>query len=156
VPVHNGLLSWSTAGAGGEDGNSLPRQWSRDLDATTGADRDQCGPLQSSGRFPCARPLTPVVGVGSLAVHAEELRPGGEVWHGDSPDVAARYAEVFAGPMAELADVTVAPPLPNPPWVRWDHADSGAWPTVGCPGNRDQIAVPAYVVDTAARAETIF
>ena len=26
--------------------------------------------------------------------------------------------------MAELADVTVAPPLPNPPWVRWDHADS--------------------------------
>jgi hypothetical protein len=45
--------------------------------------------------FPCARPLTPVVGVASLAVHAEEFRPGGEVLHGDSPDVAARYAEVF-------------------------------------------------------------
>jgi hypothetical protein len=28
--------------------------------------------------FPCARPLTPVAGVGSLAVHAEEFRPGGE------------------------------------------------------------------------------
>jgi hypothetical protein len=40
--------------------------------------------------FPCARPLTPVVGVGPLAVHAEEFRPGGEVRHGDSPDVAVR------------------------------------------------------------------
>ena len=58
-------------------------------------------------------------------MHAEEFRPGGEVLHGDSPDVAARYAEVLARLMAELADVTVAPPLPNPPWVRWDHADSG-------------------------------
>ena len=45
--------------------------------------------------FPCARPLTPVIGVGSLAVHAEEFRPGGEVLHGDSPEVATRCAEVF-------------------------------------------------------------
>lgn len=102
--------------------------------------------------FPCARPLTPVVGVGSLAVHAEEFRPGGEVLHGDSPDIAARCAEVFARLMAELTDVTVAPPLPNPPWVRWDHPDSGAWPAIGFLDNRDQIAVPAYVVDTAVRA----
>ena len=80
--------------------------------------------------FPCARPLTPVVGVGSLAVHAEEFRPGGEVLSGASPDVAARYAEVFARLMAELADVTVAPPPPNPPWMRWDHADSGVWPAI--------------------------
>ena len=64
--------------------------------------------------FPCARPLTPVVGVGSLAVHAEEFSPGGEVLLGDSPEVAVRYGEVFAWLMAELADVIVAPPLPNP------------------------------------------
>src|SRR5262245_39710683 len=38
--------------------------------------------------FPCARPLTPVVLVGSLAVHAEEFRPGGEVLYGDSPEIA--------------------------------------------------------------------
>src|ERR1700691_2525750 len=101
---------------------------------------------------PCPRPLTPVAGVGSLAVHAEEFRPGGEVLHGDSPDVAARYAEVFARLMAELADVTVAPPLPNPPWVRWDHTDSGVWPAIDFIGNRDQSAVPAYVVDPAERA----
>jgi hypothetical protein len=102
--------------------------------------------------FPCARPLTPVAGVGSLAVHAEEFRPGGEVLHGGSPDVAACYAEVFARLMAELADVTVAPPLPNPPWVRWDHTDSGAWPAIDCLDNRDQSVVPAYIVDTAVRA----
>jgi hypothetical protein len=102
--------------------------------------------------FPCARPLTPVVGVGHLAVHAEEFRPGGDVLHGDSPDVAVRYAEVFARMMAELAGVTVAPPLPSPRWVRWDHSDSGVWPAIGFLDDRDQRAVPAYVVDTAARA----
>jgi Phosphotransferase enzyme family len=102
--------------------------------------------------FPCARPLTPAVGVGSLAVHAEEFRPGGEVLHGDSPDVAARYAQVFARLMAELAGVTVAPPLPNPPWVRWDHADSGEWPAIDFLDGRDQSTVPAHVVDAAVRA----
>jgi hypothetical protein len=102
--------------------------------------------------FPCARPLTPVARAGSLAVHAEEFRPGGEMLHGDSPDIAMRYAQVFAWLMAELADVTVAPPLPNPPWVRWDHADSAVWPAIGCLDSRDQSAVPAQVVETAVRA----
>jgi hypothetical protein len=102
--------------------------------------------------FPCAGPLTPVTGVGALAVHAEEFRPGGEVLHGDSPDVAVRYAEVFAWLMAELADVTVAPPLPSPRWARWDHPDSGLWPAIDFLDERDQSAVPAHVVDTAERA----
>jgi hypothetical protein len=101
--------------------------------------------------FPCARPLTPVTGAGSLAVHAEEFRPGGEVLRGDSPEVAVRCAEVFARLMAELATVTVAPPLPNPPWVRWDHTDSGVWPAIGCLDSRDQSVVPAYVVEAAVR-----
>jgi hypothetical protein len=101
--------------------------------------------------FPCARPLTPVARVGSLAVHAEEFRPGGEVLGGDSPDVAVRYARVFAWLMAELAGVTVPPPLPNPPWVRWDHTGSGVWPAIDCLDRRDQGAVPAYVVETAKR-----
>jgi hypothetical protein len=101
--------------------------------------------------FPCARPLTPVARVGSLAVHAEEFRPGREVLGGDSPDVAVRYAGVFAWLMAELAGVTVAPPLPNPPWVRWEHTGSGVWPAIDCLDRRDQGAVPAYVVETAER-----
>jgi hypothetical protein len=70
-------------------------------------------------------------------VHAEEFRPGGEVLHGDSPDVAVRYAEVFAWLMTELAGVAVAPLLPNPPWVRRDHTDSGVWPAIDCLDNRD-------------------
>jgi Phosphotransferase enzyme family len=102
--------------------------------------------------FPCARPLTPVTHAGSLAVHAEEFRPGGEMLPGDSPDVAACYAGLFARLMTELADVAVAPPLPNPPWVRWDHTDPGVWPAMDCLDNRDQSVVPAYVAETAERA----
>ncbi|MCO1574306.1 phosphotransferase [Crossiella sp. SN42] len=106
--------------------------------------------------FPCARPLTSAVSVddaaGALAVHAEEYRPGGELLHGDSPEVAVRYAAVFAWLMAELVDVTLAPPLPNPRWVRWDHPESGVWPAIRFLDERDQSAVPGYVVDTAERA----
>lgn len=101
--------------------------------------------------FPCARPLTPVVAVGSLAVHAEEFHPGGEVLAGDSPDVAVRYAEVFARLMAELEHVHVAPPLPNPRWIRWDHTDPGLWPAIDFLDSRDQTVVPEYVLDTAER-----
>ncbi|WDZ93665.1 hypothetical protein [Nocardiopsis sp. HUAS JQ3] len=43
-------------------------------------------------------------------------------------------------------------PLPNPCWVRWDHADPGLWPRIGELDERDQRAVPAHVVDAAARA----
>ena len=66
--------------------------------------------------------------------------------------MARRGAEVFARLMAELAGVTVAPPLPNPPWVRWDHADSGVSPAIDFLDSRDQSVVPAYVVETAERA----
>jgi hypothetical protein len=108
--------------------------------------------------FPCALPLTPAVrvgvGAGALAVHAEASRPGGALLRGDSPDVAVRYAAVFARLMAELAGVTVAPPLPNPRWVRWDHRDPGIWPAIDVLDARDQRAVPAYVLDTARRART--
>jgi hypothetical protein len=102
--------------------------------------------------FPCPRPLTAVVRVGPLAVHAEELQPGGEVLRGDSPDVAVRYAAVFARLMAGLEGVAVAPPLPNPRWVRWDHTDPGPWPAIALLDDRDQAVVPAHVVEVAARA----
>ncbi len=102
--------------------------------------------------FPCALPVTPADVVGALVVHAEEYRPGGEPLHGDTPDVAVRYAEVFARLMAELAGLAVAPPLPNPRWARWDHSDPGLWPAIPFLDERDQSVVPAYVVDTAERA----
>ncbi len=102
--------------------------------------------------FPCARPLTPVVSVGPLAVHAEEFRPGGGMLHGDLPETAVRYAEVFARLMAALEAVTVAPPLPNPRWVRWDHRGPGLWPAIESLDEQDQSFVPTYVFDTATRA----
>ncbi|CCH29572.1 hypothetical protein BN6_22510 [Saccharothrix espanaensis DSM 44229] len=108
--------------------------------------------LLAARGFPCPRPLTPAVGVGAWAVHAEEFRPGGEVLHGDAPDVAERCAEVFARLVAGLLGAPVAPPLPNPRWARWDHADPGVWPAIGFLDERDQRAVPAHVVATAGRA----
>lgn len=101
--------------------------------------------------FPCARPLTSALAVGALAVHAEEYRRGGELLRGASPEVAVRAAAVFARLMAELAEVTVPPPLPNPRWVRWDHTDSGLWPAIAELDELDQSAVPGYVLETAER-----
>ncbi|GAA1077109.1 aminoglycoside phosphotransferase/kinase family protein [Nocardiopsis metallicus] len=102
--------------------------------------------------FPCPRPLIPVVRVGALAVHAEEHRPGGDMLHGDSPESAELYAEVFARIMTGLDGLSVPPPLPNPRWVRWDHEGRELWPTLAFLDAEDQSAVPAHVVDTAARA----
>ncbi|WP_225440163.1 phosphotransferase [Amycolatopsis eburnea] len=102
--------------------------------------------------FPCPRPLTAVTLVDGLAVHAEEHRPGGEVLLGDSPNVAVRYAAVFARLMTGLAEVRVPPPLPNPRWARWDHNGPGLWPPIGFLDERDQSAVPGYVVEAAELA----
>jgi Ser/Thr protein kinase RdoA (MazF antagonist) len=102
--------------------------------------------------FPCARPLTSVSRVDLLAVHAEEFRPGGDVLVGDSPDIAVRNAEVYARLMAALSSVSVAPPLPNPPWVRWDHSSPGLWPAMDWLDCRDQSVVPAHVVAAAERS----
>jgi hypothetical protein len=71
--------------------------------------------------FPCARPLTGVTLNGGFATHAEEWRPGGEVARGDDPATAARFAALLAELMAGAAAQRVAPPLPNPAWVRWDE-----------------------------------
>ncbi len=102
--------------------------------------------------FPCACPRTPVSRVGPLAVHVEEFRAEGEVLPGDTPEVAVRCAEVLARLMAGLADLAVAPPLPNPRWVRWDHADSGLWPAIASLDAKDQELVPGYLTDIAGRA----
>jgi hypothetical protein len=107
--------------------------------------------LAASG-FPCARPLTAAVDVDGLAVHAEEFRPGGEVQGGDSPAVGTRDGAVFAWLMAAVARVDVAPPLPNPRWVRWDHTSAGLWPAVGFLDERDPAPVPAVVAESAGRA----
>ncbi len=101
--------------------------------------------------FPCPRPLSACTVVEGLAVHAEESLPGGEILRGDTPSVARRYAAVFARLMAELATVDFPPPLPNPRWARWDHADPGLWPAIGFLDSRDQGVVPSFVAEIAER-----
>lgn len=101
--------------------------------------------------FPCPRPLTPVVVVGSLAVHAEESLAGGSMLRGSSAEIARRYAAVFARSMALLADVSVVPPVPAPRWARWDHTDPGLWPAIDFLDARDQSVVPSFVLDVASR-----
>ncbi|WP_439656379.1 phosphotransferase [Lentzea sp. HUAS TT2] len=100
--------------------------------------------------FPCPRPLTPVTFVGGMAVHAEESLAGGVMLLGSSPDVARRYAVVFASLMALLADVSVPPPLPSPRWARWDHADPGVWPSIDLLDALDQSVVPSEFVEAAS------
>jgi hypothetical protein len=89
--------------------------------------------------FPCAAPLSGVTVHDGRAVHAEQWRPGGETLRGDDPATA----RLFAGLLAELVTLAedievggtaagaVAPPQPNPEWVRWDHDDEpGPWPRI--------------------------
>jgi hypothetical protein len=81
--------------------------------------------------FPCPAPLTGVTVHEGKAVHAERWRPGGEVLRGDDPATAGRFATLLAELVTLAADIevggvtpgAVAPPLPNPEWVRWDHDD---------------------------------
>jgi hypothetical protein len=89
---------------------------------------------------------------GSLAVHAEEYRDDGDIVADDSPEVGARYGAVFARLMTALEEVAIAPPLPNPRWVRWDHTCDGLWPAIEILDRRDQSAVPPFAVETAVRA----
>jgi hypothetical protein len=125
----------------------------REYDGRAGACVAAQAQLAERG-FPCARPLTGAVVVGSVVAHAEELLPDGEVHEGDSPDVAGHYGEVFARLMSALVDVTAVPPLPNPRWVRWDHHDQGPWPAIEFLDVRDQRLVPAFVVEIAERVRS--
>jgi len=102
--------------------------------------------------FPCARPLTPMLVVQGLAVHAEEWRPGGVMMRGDTADVARRCAALLGWLMQELKRVTVLPPLPNPYWLRWNHQGPGPWPEMDFLDERDQSLIPGFVVDVVTRA----
>jgi hypothetical protein len=98
--------------------------------------------------LPCPAPLTGVTPVRTdtvrtEAVHAEEWRPGGDLLRGDDPGTARRYAAVYAE-LAALAELSLPPPLPNPPWLPFDEQDL-AWTEPG--------PVPDFVTRTAARAK---
>ena len=122
---------------------------------------DECGraalcvavqQVVSASGFSCPTPLTGVTLSRGRAVHAEDWRPGGQMLRGDGPAVAVLFAVLFADLMSITVDLAVPPPLPNPPWVRWDDEDPGRWPT----GYHDELAaaadLPPYIEQTACRA----
>jgi Ser/Thr protein kinase RdoA (MazF antagonist) len=73
--------------------------------------------------FPCARPLTEVDVTDGVAIHAEELLPGGEVRLGDDPTTAAAFGELYGRLQNLLCRIQPGDPrpLPNPAWVRWSE-----------------------------------
>ena len=105
--------------------------------------------------FPCARPLTDATYLDGRAVHAEEWRPGGELLRGDGPEIAERSARLYAQLAVIVEDLRLAPPLPNPEWVNWDHEGPGLWPPNELHDNRPlatQLPPPLVAIATRARA----
>ncbi|MEV6416855.1 hypothetical protein [Kribbella sp. NPDC051718] len=103
--------------------------------------------------FPCARPLTEATYLDDLAVHAEEWRPGGDMLRGDSPALAEQSARLYAQLAAIVADLQLAPPLPNPEWVNWNHSGPGIWPPNELHDNRPLATrLPPALVAIATRA----
>jgi hypothetical protein len=93
--------------------------------------------------FPCPMPLTRAVIDDGSSVHAEQFVAGGEVETEDSPAAAERSAVLLADLVRRLAGFDLAPPLPNPEWVRWD----------ALPDRQAPAAVPAWVEDTTSRVQ---
>jgi Ser/Thr protein kinase RdoA (MazF antagonist) len=93
--------------------------------------------------FPCPMPLTDVIVSNGIAVHAERFVGGGELETKDTPEAAARSGRLLADLIRRLAAIDVAPPLPNPGWVRWD----------AMPERRAAAAVPAWIEDATRRVQ---
>jgi len=105
--------------------------------------------------FPCALPLTPAVYEDGTAVHAEQWRPGGQIMWGAGPRVAGLFGRLYARLASVIADLEaqLAPPLPNPEWVRWDHGGSGPWPANWLHDSRPGAdELPRDLVELARRA----
>lgn len=99
--------------------------------------------------FPAAMPLTGVTVHTGVARHAEQWRPGGDIDLGDDMATAVRFARLLARMVTLAADITVggsepgavAPPRPNPEWMRWESE----YPRE--PG----LVLPDYLTDAFAR-----
>lgn len=97
--------------------------------------------LLAQGGFPCPMPLTRVMFDGGIAVHAEQFVGGGHVDTEETPAAATRSAALLADLVGRLAEFDLAPPLPNPDWIRWDSP----------PGRHAAPTVPAWLEDTTRR-----
>ena len=102
--------------------------------------------------FPCPRPLTDAELFDGAVLHAEEWCPGGRLLRGHDRRTAEAFAVLLARLVLLLKKVSVAPPLPNPPWVRWDHGGATTWPAQAFLDERDQSLLPPFVEEVARRA----
>jgi hypothetical protein len=87
-----------------------------------------------------------------IAVHAEEWVPGGAVMRRDDRAAASLAAILLADLMTALLRVEARPPLPNPEWVRWDHADAGTFPYAAWSAERAAVVpIPSWLGEAAKR-----
>jgi len=120
APLHESQGMSAVHGVRLEDGRQVAVKLRHDDTGRTAT----CVAVQSelaSRGFPCPRPISDVVVVDGVAVHAEEWMPGGEMLRSDGVSHAVLSARLLADLMAKLENVQISkPPLPNPVWVRWD------------------------------------
>lgn len=104
--------------------------------------------------FPCPLPVTVATAIeGWGTVHAETYLEAGEVELDDGTASAERFAALLARQVDLTRGLTLAPPLPNPHWVSWDHDGPELWP----PGSSDPDHQPVRepdrrVIEAAIRA----
>ncbi len=107
----------------------------------------QCG-------YPAPEPLVPPVPLGAAhCASAEQLAGDGDIGGGGRAD-AERSAEALAWllritpAIADVGDLS-----PAPPWVAWDHAGPGLWPTPdGRPEGLSTVAGPSWLDEAGLRA----
>ena len=102
--------------------------------------------------FSCPAPLTDVVRLDGLAVHAEDHVPGGDRLLGTGTDTADRFALLLADLAARLERLDPRPPEPGPMWLSWDHPGSAVWPhELADRAASASVSPPAWLTDVAVR-----
>lgn len=104
--------------------------------------------------FPCPEPLTSVVEVEGLAVHAEAYVSGEERRYGTDDATVHRFAGVLADLQRRLERLDPQPPLGSPMWLAWDHDEDGVWPERGVayPDGR-KLDPPTWLTEIADRVQ---
>lgn len=100
--------------------------------------------------FPCPAPLTSVVAIGGLAVHAEEYVDGSrhhaEAGYEDADELAALLADL----VQRSRRLHPPQPRPAPMWLAWDHDGPGSLAEL------EELPPHPHAMDTAAWLSEIF
>lgn len=102
--------------------------------------------------FPCPEPLTPVVVLDGLAVHAEEYVAGERLVVAPSEESADELAALLADLLSRTRRLKLPRPRPAPMWLAWDHDGQGVWPPLEEPPPRpDAVASEPWLTETVER-----